>query len=190
MDRRDTRLPTVKEFLTTTNCTPLSSTKVHRTYHPQLPPKMITMAPVLMCSHWQGEREFTFLTIWTNEFYQKLPAELHHSPLHGDPHFRERIRKKDPPLSLILGVTRAGRLREDLLGLPPAGGRMITVAPTRWLDCLWSFQNVIIPWRTYFRRAMPPTPKECGVPWTPWWCCSQPGRAGTVIFPDHLQGVL
>jgi hypothetical protein len=107
----------------------------HRTYHPQLPPKMITMAPVLMCSHSQRERErereFTFLTIWTNEFYQKLPAELQHSPLHGDPPFTERIRKKDPPLSLFLGVTRARRLREDLLGLPPAGGRMITVAPTR-----------------------------------------------------------
>lgn len=48
--KRDTRLPTVKEFFTTTSCTPLSTTNVHRpTYHPLLlPAKMITMAPVLL----------------------------------------------------------------------------------------------------------------------------------------------
>jgi len=37
--KRDTRLPTVKEFLTTTNSTPLSSTKVHRTYPSAISPK-------------------------------------------------------------------------------------------------------------------------------------------------------
>ena len=35
------------------------------------------------------EREFTFLTIWTNEFYKLLPTELQHSPPWGPPFYRK-----------------------------------------------------------------------------------------------------